>query len=300
VKTRVKRICVEKGRAAGVELESGEVVVARDVVCNADPAVAYGKLLAPEHCKRQIRAVKRMEYSVSLLSIFCAADMDLKGMGYDSGNYWWYRTTDVDGLYAQMERQAQAEIEGLFLAITTLKDPGHSPNGHHTIEMFTFMPYEPFVPWQAPGADIRGAQYQMWKRAFGEKMLVAAEKVIPGLRRHVKFLEIGTPLTNDFYCETYRGAVYGSAKTPWQVGPFSFSQRGPVEGLHLCGASTISHGVAGASMSGLVAAQHVLGRATTDELLGPPDGSLQTLPADHPEEWLTAAHPAMQNAAAAG
>jgi hypothetical protein len=102
----------------------------------------------------------------------------------------------------------------------------------------------------------------------------------------VRFLEVGTPLTSDFFCETHRGASYGTAKTPWQVGPFSFSQRGPVEGLHLCGSSTISHGVGGASMSGLVAAQRILGLATSDELLGAADGSLRVYPADRPEGWL--------------
>jgi phytoene dehydrogenase-like protein len=111
-------------------------------------------------------------------------------------------------------------------------------------------------------------------------MLAAAEHVIPRLREHVTFLELGTPVTNDFYCGSYRGAAYGTAKTPWQLGPLSFSQRGPIDGLHMCGASTLSHGVAGASMSGLIAAQHVLGRPSVDALLGPADGSLRVVPSD--------------------
>jgi hypothetical protein len=59
-----------------------------------------------------------------------------------------------------------------------------------------------------------------------------------------------------------------------------------VKGLHFCGASTLSHGVGGASLSGLFAAQHVLEREKADDLLGPPDGSLRIYPADRPEEWL--------------
>src|SRR6185312_13822585 len=132
----------------------------------------------------------------------------------------------------------------------------------HTLEMFTFVPYAPFARWEGSQHGLRDASYEALKRALGDEMLLAAENVIPHLRDHVKFLEVGTPLTNNFYCEAYHGASYGTAKTPWQLGPFSFSQRGPVEGLHLCGASTLSHGVVAASMSGLVAAQHVLGRAS--------------------------------------
>ena len=287
MRTRVKRIVVEGKRAVGVELEGGETIRAAHIVCNADPAVTYGKLLAPEHCQRQLWNVKRMEYSVGLISIFCAVDMDLKAMGYDSGNYWWYRGTDVDGLYARMGKKMPGlTVDGLFLTITTLKDPGHSSHGHHTLEMFTFVPYGPFEKWAASPPDVRSPDYLSLKRALGDKILEAAENVIPGLRDHVKFLEVGTPLTNDFYCETYRGASYGTAKTPWQLGPFSFDQRGPVKGLHFCGASTLSHGVGGASLSGLFAAQHVLEREKADDLLGPPDGSLRIYPADRPEEWL--------------
>ena len=45
VRARVRRICVQAGRACGVELESGERIDAGDVVCNADPATVYGSLL---------------------------------------------------------------------------------------------------------------------------------------------------------------------------------------------------------------------------------------------------------------
>jgi phytoene dehydrogenase-like protein len=114
-------------------------------------------------------------------------------------------------------------------------------------------------------------------------MVYASDNVIPGFSRHLKLVELGTPLTNDFYCETYRGAAYGTAKTPFQLGPFSFSQRGPIEHLTMCGASTFSHGVGGASLSGLTAAQHVLGLSSRATLLAPPDGSLRVHQAESPD-----------------
>lgn len=287
MRTRVKQILVEGDRAIGIEVEGGEKLWAKNVVCNADPAVTYGKLLPARYCERQARRAKKMEYSASLISIFAAVDMDLRGMGYDSGNYWWYRTTGVNDLYEDMERWLPGEqVDGLFLTITTLKDPGHQKNGHHTLEMFTFVPYAPFERWRDSKQGERDAAYQHLKKELGDKMIDAAENVIPGLRRNLKFLAVGTPLTNDFYCETHRGASYGTNKTPWQLGPFSWSTRSPIENLHLCGASTISHGVAGASMSGLMAAQQVVGARHFEDLLGPADGSLRTFPADRPEEWL--------------
>lgn len=292
LRARVKRILVEGGRAVGVEMEDGEVIRSRRVVSNADPAVTFGKLLPPEVAPRERRKAQRMTYSVSLLSAFCATDMDLRGLGYDSGNYWWYRDHEVGRVYERAELRAPTDrVDGLFLTITTLKDPGHRANGHHTIEMFTFTPWESFSRFEHTERGSRGGDYGRYKERLGQMMLDAAENVIPGIRQHLKFFELGTPVTNNDYCETFRGAAYGTAKTPWQIGPFSFGIRSPVEGLYSVGASTISHGVAGAAMSGLIAAQRILGLASTDELLDPPDGSIRVYPADSPETWLTSAEP---------
>jgi phytoene dehydrogenase-like protein len=179
-----------------------------------------------------------------------------------------------------------AQVDGIFLAITTLKDPGHRRDRLHTLEMFTFVPYAPFARWRGTAPGERGPEYERFKEALGDKVCAAAESVIPGLARATRFRSVGTPLSNDHYCVTPDGAAYGTAKTPWQLGPFSFGTEGSVAGLHCCGASTLSHGVAGTAMTGLVAAAKVLHVASVEDLLGPADGSLRVYPAERPEEWL--------------
>jgi phytoene dehydrogenase-like protein len=283
----VTRIIVERGRAVGIETKGGETFHAGQIVCNADPAVTYGRLIPPEHCPSEMRKLRRTEYSVGMVSLFVAVEMDLRRMGFDSGNYWFYRHERVGEIYEQIGRELpQKEVDGLFLTVTSLKDPGHAAPGIHTIEMFTFVPYQAFEAWSNSETGARPPGYESLKTRLSIMMLDAAERVIPGLRGHIRFLSVGSPLTNDFYCRTYRGAIYGTAKTPWQVGPFSFSPRGPIEGLHFAGASILSHGVAGASLSGLTAAQHVLGLPRADVLIGPGDGSLRLYPADSPETWI--------------
>ncbi|MDI3288097.1 NAD(P)/FAD-dependent oxidoreductase [Polyangium sp. 15x6] len=279
LRARVRRILVESGRAAGVELDSGERIASRAVVSNADPAITFGKLLEPPHGERERRKTGRMEYSVGILSVFCATDLDLPAMGLDSGNYWCYRTLDVNGVYERaLHALPHGIVEGLFLTVTTLKDPGHAPKGHHTLELFTFVPYEPFERW-AGTAAARPEEYRDLKERLGDALIAAAERVIPGLGKNLTFRSVGTPLTNDFYCETYRGSSYGTAKSPLQLGPFSFPIRSSVPGLYSVGASTLSHGVAGAATSGLFAARDILGVRHIADLLAPPDGSLQIIPA---------------------
>ncbi len=288
VRTRVTRILIERGRAVGVELESGERISARAVVSNADAALTYETLVPEPYARRQRRRALRLRPSVSSISLFAAVDLDLAALGYDSGNYWWYRHDDVAGVYRRLERGIPTEIEGLFIAISSLKEPELARGGHHTLEMFTFVPYGAFARWRGSATGARSESYQAFKRELIERMLRAAENVIPGIRRHVAFCELGTPLTNDFYCASWRGSCYGIAKTPGQVGPFSFSTRSPVPGLFLCGASTLSHGIAGACFSGLVAARDVLGLEDPMELLAPPDGSLTLEPSAPSASRITA------------
>ncbi len=278
LRTRVKQILIENGRAVGVELEGGERLSASTVISNADAALTYETLVPAGYARRQRWRARRMRPSVSSISLFAAVDLDLEALGYDSGNYWWYRHDDVAGVYRRLEQHIPDELEGIFLAISSLKDPELARSGHHTVEMFTFVPYDVFARWLGSETGARSESYLAFKRALTDRMLRAAERVIPGIRRAVRFCELGTPLTNDFYCASWRGSCYGIAKTPTQVGPFSFSTRSPIPGLFLCGASTISHGVAGACFSGLVAARDALGVADPMELLAPPDGSLVVEP----------------------
>jgi len=287
LRARVRRILVERGRAAGVELASGERILAANVVSNADPAVTFAELLPPEYGRRERARSRRMERSVSMMSLFCAVDLDLVSLGYDSGNYWWYRRRDVGELYERIEKQLPgAQVDGIFLAVTTLKDPGHRRDGLHTLEMFTFVPYAPFARWKGTAPSERGPEYERFKESLGDKMIEAAEHVIPGIGRAIRFRSVASPLSNDFYCETPSGCAYGTNKTVWQVGPFTFPTESSVPGLYSCGSSTISHGVAGTAMTGLVAAAKVLHAERVEDLLGPPDGSIRIYASDRPEEWL--------------
>ena len=98
------------------------------------------------------------------------------------------------------------------------------------------------------------------------KMVKALDERIPGLSNHVVMKNLGTPLTNLHFLNTTYGNLYGIAKTKDQVGPFAFNVKSEIDGLYLCGASTVSHGVAGVIQSGLAAASKLL-HCRKDELL---------------------------------
>lgn len=264
VKTKVDRILLEGRRAVGVRLGDGTEMRCRYIVSNADPHVTFGRLIGTEHLSRGLkRRLQRTRYSVSALSLFFATDMDLTAHGVDSGNYWYYSHKDVDGIYKNGLTDWTAnnkEIEGLFLTATTLKDPSKFDwRRHHTLEAFTFIGYDAFARWSDTVYGGRPEDYKSFKAHLTQRMVRAVNRVVPGISDHLVFCDLGTPLTNDYYVAATRGNLYGTEKSPSQVGPWAYQSRCEIENLYLCGASTLSHGVLGATLSGLIAVRDALG-----------------------------------------
>jgi len=116
--------------------------------------------------------------------------------------------------------------------------------------------------------DCREDVYAGHKERIIEKLMNNVEKAIPGAKDHVVQMELGTPKTNQYYINSTNGNVYGTEKSLNQIGPFSYKNKSEDQGLYLCGASTLSHGVGGATHSGIEAAARIL-QCRPDELLYP-------------------------------
>jgi phytoene dehydrogenase-like protein len=226
-------------------------------------------------------------YSTSALSLFFAVDMDLRAAGLDSGNYWFYDHPDVDAIYKQGLTGHILDADappGMFLTVTTLKDPSKMHAGHHTLEAFSFVGYDAFKRWAGTETAMRPDDYRTLKGQLAGKMLAALEKRIPGLRDSLVFCDLGTPLTNEHYIHATEGNLYGIAKSRFQVGPGAFPIKSEMDGLYMVGASTISHGVAGATSTGISAARTILNYHTRD-LLAQNGPELKIYPSEDVSQW---------------
>ncbi len=292
LKSSVRRILLDGGRACGVELDDGTTIRADTVISNADPHLTYTRMLSPAQLPAKLRKkLAKTRYSQSNLSLFGAVELDLEALGYDSGNYWFNRTPDIEGTYAKSRKPGQDAFDGCFLTITSLKDrtkQKRSASGKpiHTIELFALTATEPFERFDGTFGQ-RPADYQARKAELTERMITLGERVLPGLRDALVFHELGTPATNQHYVRSIDGNMYGTEKTLSQVGPFAHRVSGPIEGLYLCGSSTMSHGVVGAGYSGLVAAAKAT-RTPVATLLDHKDADTVIWSADDVSSWPAA------------
>ncbi len=251
-----------KKQAIGIELESGEKVYSQRVISNADPGITYLKLIGKNHLsKRLFKKLDKTKYSCTSLMLFLTVDMDVKQAGLDSGNIWMMPNRDMDDLYIDMQKVnilEGDEFSGLFISCTTLKDPISFDGRHHTLEVITYINYDAFKVFENE-EEQRSQAYLDFKEQIIEKFLNSLNRVIPGVRNHIVHQDLGTPITNEYYINSTRGNVYGTEKSLKHIGPFAYKSKSEIENLYMCGASIVSHGVAGAGYSGVQTAAAILG-----------------------------------------
>jgi len=273
--TAVKRILLENGnkrkKVIGVELANGEQIFADRVISNADPGITYQKLIGEEHLSNKLKKkLVKTKYSCTSLMLFLTVDMDVKKAGLDSGNIWRIPNEDMDHLYEDMQKKnilEGEEFSGMFISCTTLKDPISYDGKHHTLEAITYINYDAFEDFKDEDIE-RSQSYLKFKEQIIAKFLVTLEKVIPSISNHIVQMELGTPLTNEYYINSTRGSVYGTEKSLKHIGPFAYKSKSEIENLYMCGASIASHGVAGASYSGVQTAASILG-CRQDDIIKP-------------------------------
>ncbi|MCC6648330.1 MAG: NAD(P)/FAD-dependent oxidoreductase [Polyangiaceae bacterium] len=250
---RVDRIIVDRGRAIGVEC-CGVELSARAVISNVDATVTYGQLLRePDAPRASRRKAARTRQSLASICLFIGTDLDVAAAGMTEANIWHYPSVDLDGFYDVMARGSLPASDFFFLSSPSLKDPDNptkAPPGHHTLELVTLAPFDPFAGWEGMKSMKRGAAYEELKARLADRYLGCVERYVPGIRDHVKALEVATPVTNVTYAASPRGAIYGPEYTPDQMGPLRFGAKGDVKGLFLCGSSTMGAGIVPCAVSG--------------------------------------------------
>lgn len=289
VEAPVKKILVENKVAKGVELENGERIYARHIISNADPSATYLNLVGREHLSKKLqKRLDKTKYSVTSLILFLTLDMDVTVAGIDSGNIWMFKNPDIDGHFEHLSQRENLtegdEFPALFMSCTTLKDPVSYNGRYHNFEIVTYVNYDSLGEFNGEG-DYHTASYAGFKSKVIAKFMNTVERYLPGAKEKVILAELGTPKTNQFYIQSTRGNVYGTEKTIREVGPFAFKNKSEINNLYLCGASTLSHGVTGATYSGVEAAARVLNCPSAALLQPDETQQLRIYDADNPAAW---------------
>jgi carotene isomerase len=239
----VAKIRVERNRATGVQLRSGEMLQAPVVISNASLWDTVQTLLEPADLPA---AYRQQALQTPAVDSFMHLHLGIRAEGLED-------LTIHHVVLHDAERDLSAPGNTCMISIPSVLDPSLAPPGHHVVHAYTL---EPWDGWQ------RDADYPAKKQQKAAPLWRAVEKVIPDIceltsQRHRTVLSlIGTPLTHQRFLRRYRG-TYGPAIAAGQ-GRFP-SCHTPIQGLYQVGDSTLPGiGVPAVAASGILCANSLV------------------------------------------
>jgi len=245
-------------QANGVVLKDGQQICAKVVVSNINARKLYLDLVGEENLSSTVRrGIKSYHLSKSTPYICLGVDYDppldahhtLVTRDVDEINTFWAEK------YSKGYLPTPKEQFGL-ICCPTKTDATLAPKGHHIVAL----------DFQGP-SKLAGQSWDDVRQEFSESLVdYLSERIIPGLKDHVKNMTISTPLDFERRLHNPGGAFYCfqqdlTAQTVFR--PASKSKS--IKGLYLTGASTHpGGGVPTVMASGVIAANQISGVIVSD------------------------------------
>jgi phytoene dehydrogenase-like protein len=222
-----KKIDVKNGRVTSVITEDGDEIGTRVVVSNAGPIPTLIDMVGIDKCPAdEVKRLNSRTVGLSAFTIYMGFDCNPSDLGIDKSTNFICSTTDADHAYLSMKTLNPAEFS--LLTCYDIDDPEFSPEGACQASLVTLQYAEPWM-------SVPPSKYYDVKYRYAEHMIRLAEKVFPGLRKHIEEAEPATPLTHMRYLGHPGGSIYGSDHFTRESSMFVSSKSG-IEGLFYTGA----------------------------------------------------------------
>ncbi|WP_346296181.1 NAD(P)/FAD-dependent oxidoreductase [Rhodopseudomonas sp. P1] len=238
LKTPVARILIENEAAAGVVLGNGRAVRARAVISNADLKHTLLDLVPAEALPRDaLRWITEAAPANSCFSVHLGLDC-------------------VPDIRPSVHLHAPMRIG---LAMMSKLDPTAAPAGHSILSLIHLVPHAEARSWFPPEPDHdwkswrRSEAYLRRKQELGDRMIAAAETVIPNLSQHIVYRTDASPVTYARYDGASFGSIYGMSRAGQLKG-----SKSPLRNLVIAGGGNIGAGIEAVVISGAEAAEALL------------------------------------------
>jgi phytoene dehydrogenase-like protein len=243
----VARVVVKAGRAAGVELESGEVIEATRVAASVTPKVLFEQLVAAEHLDADFRAriaaykcasgTFRVNVALRELPDFAALRGTHAQPHHASGIVVAPSLAYMERAYFDAKTFGWSREPIVEVLLPSVVDDSLAPPGMHVASLFC-QHVHPDIGRVQPG--------RTWDDARDEAtdaMIGAVDAVAPNFRASVVARRAWSPLDMEREFGLTGGDIFHGALTLDQL--FSArpvlghaNYRSPVRGLYLCGSGT--------------------------------------------------------------
>jgi all-trans-retinol 13,14-reductase len=260
---RVRQILVEDGKVAGVEMEDGHRIDCPCVVSSAGIDNTFRRLLPQEtvNSAGYTQLLSQVRPSMGYLGVYIGLKGTAESLGLPNTNFWIYPSNDYDGALEAFMADRDKPFPVVYISFPSAKDPDYL-NRHPdtaTIEIVAPAPSDWFEPWQGTTWGKRGEDYERFKAELGERLMRYLYDKLPQLEGKVDYYEVSTPLSTEWFSSYRHGELYGIDHTPERMRQDWLGPRSRVPGLWLTGQDTLTCGVTGAMMAGLLTVTAMVG-----------------------------------------
>jgi phytoene dehydrogenase-like protein len=235
----VARIRVEKGRAAGVSLASGEEIGAPVVVATCDPKQTFLQLLPPEAVDLgtadAFRAF-RARGTAAKVHLALSGPLEFRGREGEAiaaARVGGGHVDELERAHDAVKYRRFSERPHLDVRVPTVSVPGLAPEGHHVVSILvSFAPY-----------DLEGGWTPQRREALGNVVVAALARHCPGLEERIVAREVLTPQDLEERCGTTGGHLHHGEHALDQLlltrpTPGTARYATPIPGLYLAGAGS--------------------------------------------------------------
>jgi all-trans-retinol 13,14-reductase len=260
---RVKRILVEGKVVSGVEMEDGHRIECPCVVSSAGIDNTFRHLLPGNVVEKlgYTESVAKVKPSLAHLCVYIGLKSTATELGLPRTNFWIYPSNDYDAALQEFCRDPNAPFPVVYISFPSAKDPDYLNRrpGTATIEIVAPTPYEWYEKWKGTTWGKRGDEYESFKAELGERLMRHLYDKLPQLKGKVDYYEVSTPLSTEWFSAYQRGELYGLEHSPDRMKQTWLGPRTRIPGLWLTGQDTLTCGVTGAMMSGMLTVTALVG-----------------------------------------
>jgi prolycopene isomerase len=269
-KQTVNKIEITDGRAVAVETEKGLRVEADVIISNANSLDTLLKFVGREYLPADyVRGIEEAKPSISNFVLYLGLDRDLQAEGYTDHEIFIRDDYDSNASY-QAAMNGDFAHTGLSITNYNIADRSSAPEGGTVLNIFSLADWNSDNQW-GTGGNLENysdnPQYNELKKAAADILIDRTEKLIPGLRKSIKYMEVGTPITNWRYSRNVGGAIYGTDQTVDNSYGARLSAQTPIKNLFLTGAWTFGGGMSAAMLSGRDTSRLVIGYMNGTEVV---------------------------------
>jgi all-trans-retinol 13,14-reductase len=260
---RVMKILTENGKASGVEMADGHVIECDCVISSAGVANTFASLLSAEaiDAAGYRQELSKVRPSSAHLGVYIGLRATAGELGLPKTNFWIYPGNDYDAAVERFVADKDAEFPVVYISFPSAKDPDYENRhpGTATIEIVAPAPYEWFAAWEDSTWGKRGEDYEQLKAVLGERLMEHLYAKLPQLRGKVDYYEVSTPQSTNWFSAYQHGELYGLDHTTERLQQDWLGPRTRIPGVWLTGQDTLTCGVTGAMMAGVLTTMAIVG-----------------------------------------